>query len=141
MPEYLFQREIGLNWRRYRKVDKERVASIQMSQYAIEFGLVILKRKRMFVELNVLGKVVAEPFHIVGKSIQIEKNFVRIDVAKLPGKRFLELVVHQKKERGLGFAPFIQFLRKVPGRVFQTKSGIIRLFEQLANLQSSETNS
>ncbi|MNL62659.1 hypothetical protein D3C87_1866990 [compost metagenome] len=73
----------------------------------------------MFVELNVLGKFVAKKRNVVGKAIQIEENLVRIELVELPDLRFLKLVVHQKKERGFGFAPFIQFLRKVPCRVFQ----------------------
>ncbi len=112
-----------------------------MPQYAVEFGLIYFERQWMFVKLNVLGQLVAEHRMVVGEAIQMEKDLARIDLAKLQGQRFLELVVHQKKERGFCPAPFIQFLRKIPGRVFQSKSGIIRLSEQLANLQSSETNS
>jgi hypothetical protein len=95
----------------------------------------------MFVKPDMLGKIVEEYRKIIGKTIQIEQDFFRVDVVELPGQRLLELIVYQKKERGFCFAPFIQFLRKIPGRVFQAKSGIIRLSEQLANLQSSETNS
>ena len=112
-----------------------------MAQYAVEFGLIILKSDRMFVKSDRVGKIVGEYRNVIGEAIQIEQDFLRVDVAELPRQRFLELIIHQKKERGFCLAPFIQFLRKVPGRVFQAKSGIIRLSEQLANLQSSETNS
>ena len=141
MLEYLFQSQVGFDRSRYGEVDEERITSIQMVQNTIEFGLIIFECKRKFVELNVFGQLVLKPCIRIGKAIQIEKNLVRIDVFELPGLRVLKLVVHQKKERGFCLAPFIQFLRKVSGRVFQAKSGIIRLPEQLANLQSSETNS
>ena len=92
-----------------------------MVQYTVEFGLIIFKCERMFVELNVLRQITAEHLMIIGEAIQIEEDLVRVDLVQLPGQRFLELVVHQKKERGFCSAPFIQFLRKVPGRVFQAK--------------------
>lgn len=112
-----------------------------MAYYTVEFGLVISKSERTFVKPDMLGKVVARCGNVIGKTVQIEQDFFRVDVVELPGQGLLELIVHQKKERGFCLAPFIQFLRKIPGRVFQAKSGIIRLSEQVANLQSSETNS